>query len=74
MSALFDRKEALSNKNLQINMLSISPDDRPVVGNLKHYPNIFLNVGNGQRSTGLAFMSGKALSEIIDETNQLNQE
>jgi hypothetical protein len=47
-------------------MLSISPDDRPIVGNLKHYPNIFINAGNGQRSTGLAFMSGKALSEIID--------
>jgi glycine/D-amino acid oxidase-like deaminating enzyme len=47
-------------------MLSISPDDRPIVGNLKHYPNIFVNAGHGQRSTGLAFMSGKAISEIIE--------
>jgi glycine/D-amino acid oxidase-like deaminating enzyme len=42
-------------------MLSITPDDRPFVGNLKSHPNIFVNAGHGQRSTGLSLISGNAL-------------
>jgi glycine/D-amino acid oxidase-like deaminating enzyme len=47
----FDKKEALkalsSQQDMMINMLSVSPDDAPVVGNMKAFPNVFLNVGHG---------------------------
>lgn len=66
MCLYFDKKEALSYENLGVNMLSVSPDDAPVIGNLKQYPNIFLNVGHGQRQSSLAFISGKLISDAID--------
>ena len=49
MCIVLDEKEALKYDNLRINMLSVSPDDHPVVGNLKHHPNVFVNIGYGQR-------------------------
>ena len=61
----FDKQEALSNKNLSVNMLSITPDDRPIVGSLKQHPNVFVNVGHGQRSTALAFVCGKTLADVM---------
>ena len=62
----FDKKEVLNNSDLTINLLSVSPDDCPLVGNLRHHPNVFVNTGHGQRSTGLAFVSGKAIADMID--------
>ena len=50
-------------------MLSVSPDDHPVIGNLRNYPNVFVNIGHGQRSSSLAFISGKIISDSIDGTN-----
>ena len=35
MCLAFDKIEALNYVDLMINMLSVSPDDLPVVGNLK---------------------------------------
>ena len=61
----FDKKEALSYEELMINMLSVSPDDTPVIGRLKHFPNVYLNIGHGQRSSNLALISAKILSEQI---------
>ena len=43
----FDKKEVLNYGDLAINLLSVSPDDRPLVGNLKQHPNVFLNTGHG---------------------------
>ena len=43
----FDKKEVLNYTDLSINLLAVSPDDRPLVGALRHHPNIFLNVGHG---------------------------
>ena len=62
----FDKKEVLSHSNLAINQLSVTPDDCPLVGNLRHHPNIFVNAGHGQRSTGLAFVSAKAIADMIE--------
>lgn len=62
----FDKKEVLNQRNLAINMLSVTPDDRPMVGNLKQHPNVFVNGGHGQRSAGLAFVCAKAISEMVE--------
>lgn len=43
----FDKKEVLNYSDLTINLLSVTPDDRPLVGNLRHHPNLFLNTGHG---------------------------
>lgn len=56
----------LNYSDLSINLLAVSPDDRPLVGALRHHPNIFLNVGHGQRANGLAFVSGRAVAEMLD--------
>mgnify|MGYP006109014283 CR=1 FL=1 len=53
-----------------INMLSISPDDAPVVGGMKKFPNVFLNVGHGQRAAGLAFFSGQMISLQVDDLKE----
>jgi len=42
-----DTKEALAYTDLDINMLAITADDHPVVGGLKHFPNVFVNGGHG---------------------------
>lgn len=47
MCLSFDKKEALSYEKLGINMLSVTPDDMPMVGPLRLHPNIFLNIGHG---------------------------
>ena len=44
---VLDKNEALKYDNLQINMLSVSPDDHPVIGNLRQHPNVFVNIGHG---------------------------
>ena len=62
---LLDKKEALAYQELQMNMLSVSPDDLPVAGNLLDYPNIFLNVGHGQRMSSTAFLTSKLVSDSI---------
>ena len=52
---------------MMINMLSVSPDDAPVVGGMKKFPNVFLNVGHGQRAAGLALFSGQMIASAVDD-------
>jgi hypothetical protein len=70
----FDKQEALSalstQEDLMLNMLSVSPDDAPVVGSMKKFPNVFLNVGHGQRAAGLAFFSGQMISLQVDDLKE----
>lgn len=53
-----DTSEAMKNTNLKAILEGISPDDLPIIGSLKHYPNVYLNVGHGSRASTLSFYSG----------------
>lgn len=73
MCLAFDKAEALAYHELMINMLSVSPDDMPVIGNLRQIPNAYLNIGHGQRTTALAMVSGKLLNKAVEgEQNDLS--
>jgi len=65
-----DTKEALGYKDLDINMLAITPDDHPVIGPLRRFPNVYVNSGHGQRSSSLAFVSAQILSDSLEQTEQ----
>ena len=54
-------------------MLAITPDDLPLVGNLRKYPNIFVNVGHGQRVSQQAFETSRIISEIIEKEDSKYQ-
>ena len=43
-------------------MRTQSPDDLPVIGALKHYPNVIINSGHGERNAAVSIASAKMLS------------
>lgn len=61
-----NKEECLKYENLELNMLDISPDDMPVVGNLVRHPNVFVNGGHGARASTLAFISAAILNDQIE--------
>jgi D-amino-acid dehydrogenase len=69
-----DKKEGLKTKDIKVAMRCCSPDDLPVIGALKHYPNIYLNAGHGARSAALGISSSKLLSEILETGETSNPE
>lgn len=61
----FDNKEALTKENLRTYFRTCSPDDLPLLGALKHNPNIFINSGHGGRNAAISIASSKLISEIM---------
>jgi glycine/D-amino acid oxidase-like deaminating enzyme len=61
----FDTQEAMKNMNLKPILTGLSPDDLPLVGSLKHYPNVFVNVGHGIRALTLSFVCGQMIQDEI---------
>jgi D-amino-acid dehydrogenase len=45
----------------------VAPDDLPVVGNLKFYPNVYINGGHSGRGTTLGLTTSKLVSELLME-------
>ena len=43
------------------------PDDIPIVGSLKFYPNVYLNAGHAGRGTTLGLATSKLVSELLME-------
>ena len=64
---LFDSKEPGQTQNLSTYLRTCSPDDVPVVGALRHHPNVFINSGHGGRSASVSIGSSKVCSEIIQK-------
>lgn len=60
---LMDKNEAHSYKNLNTCLRPVPPDDMPVIGPLKHYPNVFLNAGHAGRGTTLGLATSKIVAE-----------
>lgn len=61
----------MQKTNLKAVLMGISPDDLPLVGPMKHFPNVYLNVGHGARASTLAFKCGKMLKDqmLNEETD-----
>ena len=57
-----DKKEGLKSKDVKVAMRTQSPDDIPVIGALKHYPNVYVNSGHGERNVALSIASAKLLT------------
>ena len=51
--------------NLSACLRPTPPDDVPIVGNLKFYPNVYLNAGHAGRGTTLGLGTSKLVSELI---------
>ena len=49
---------------LRTGLRPISPDEMPIIGPLRQFPNVFLNVGYGEQGTN-AFCGCKILEDII---------
>ena len=70
---MFDSKEALQHSNLQTYFRTCSPDDLPILGPLKHNPNVFVNSGHGGRNAAVSIASSKLISDIM-QTGKVSEE
>ena len=64
---LMDPSEAHSYVNLNTCLRPTPPDDVPIIGPLKLYPNVFLNAGHAGRGTTLGLGTSKLLAELLME-------
>ena len=62
-----DKSEAHSYVNLSTCLRPTPPDDIPIVGNLKFYPNVYLNAGHAGRGTTLGLGTSKLVAELLME-------
>ena len=69
MGILFDKGESLTNQKLKPFLRGQSPDDLPIVGPLKYYPNIYINAGHGRRGPAISIACSKLIGEVM-ETGQ----
>jgi len=64
---LMDKNEAHSYINLSTCLRPVPPDDVPIVGPLKFYPNVYLNAGHSGRGTTLGLGTSKLCAELLME-------
>jgi D-amino-acid dehydrogenase len=64
---LMDKNEAHSYENLSTCLRPVPPDDIPIVGPLKFFPNVYLNAGHAGRGTTLGLGTSKLLAELLME-------
>ena len=46
-------------------MRPTTPDDMPIIGNLKFYPNVYVNGGHSGRGTTYGIATSKIVTEMI---------
>lgn len=61
-----DTQEAMKNSDLRAVLTGVSPDDLPLVGRLKHFPNLYINAGHGSRAATLSFACGAAMKGLVN--------
>lgn len=64
---LMDKNEAHSYVNLSTCLRPVPPDDIPIIGPLKWYPNVYLNAGHSGRGTTHGLGTSKLVSELLIE-------
>jgi glycine/D-amino acid oxidase-like deaminating enzyme len=62
-----DKKEGLKSKDVKVALRTQTPDDLPVVGSLKHYSNVIVNAGHGERNAAVSIACAKLLSQIAED-------
>jgi len=63
------KDEARCYQNLSACLRPCTPDDIPIVGPLRHYPNVYMNAGLGGRAT-VSFATAKIVSELIEHSKE----
>ena len=63
-----DKEEGLMARNIQGVLRTCSPDDLPVVGALKRYPNLYVNTGHGGRTCAVSLACSKIVSEQVKDS------
>ena len=65
VTELMDKSEVYNCVNLNTCLRPTPPDDIPIVGQLKSYPNVYLNAGHAGRGTTLGLATSKLVSELL---------
>lgn len=52
--------------NLNCCFRPTSPDDLPIVGAMKFYPNMFLNAGHSGRGLSYGLVTSKIIEELVE--------
>ena len=65
-----DVGDVMKNTNMKACLVSLSPDDLPLVGFLRSYPNVYINAGHGVRASSLSLACGKQLADQIQNGDQ----
>ncbi len=60
-----DSKEMHNYINLSTCLRPTPPDDIPIVGSLKFFPNVYLNAGHAGRGTTLGLGTSKLVAELM---------
>lgn len=69
VAELFDPEEVKNITNMNTCLRPCPPDDIPIIGNLKFFPNIYVNAGHSGRGTSIGIASSKVVSELLMEGN-----
>lgn len=67
IATILDKDEVHQYKNLNTCLRPVPPDDKPIVGSMRLYPNVFLNAGHAGRGTTLGLSTSKIVAEQINE-------
>ena len=60
-----DKEAGLTAQDFKAVLRTCSPDDMPVVGSLKRYPNLYVNSGHGGRNCSLSIACSKLVAEMM---------
>jgi len=67
VSDKLDKSELYKYENLNTCLRPVPPDDIPILGPLRHYPNVFLNAGHAGRGTTHGLATSKLVAEELME-------
>lgn len=65
VSQRLDKTELYQYKNLNTCLRPVPPDDLPIIGSLRFFPNVYLNAGHSGRGTTFGLATGKLAAELL---------
>ena len=66
LAQFMDKNEVFNGRNLSSCLRPCTPDDLPIVGPLRLYPNVYLNAGHGGRGTTVGLATSKIVEEMVE--------
>eukprot|EP00347_Sterkiella_histriomuscorum_P006186 403353731 len=67
VSERLDKTELYQYKNLNTCLRPVPPDDLPIIGNLRFFPNVYINAGHSGRGTTFGLATCKLVTEQLME-------